>query len=1389
MMNHVGASLQISRPDGTPEGPHPIRPLATTSTLASHPWRLVVLALGLVVALPGIVSATPLTIQGWVKTTEGTGIAGARIELLPIRSDFEVERLLLARHAAPEPVATTTSEASGRFVLEAPAVGIWRVAVRAPGFVPMRYFALPLAESRALPPVTLSPAIPAPIQAVGAAAAPVVGAAVVVRSSTPSLWSEMASVGWRIDGRIGWTDENGSITVARARGEQLDVSVFAPGQSAARRSVRVERAIIKIDSDPDWQRLLEVRSPQGEPVPGVLVAIGKLAWPIGLTGSDGRLELAANEKAPQVVHLLTADGRHQVVRLRPPSNGEEDPAVFTLHPAPRFSGRIVSAADGRPVAGALVWPANRSGAFVLSDREGRFGWSEKTANEKVAPEWRVRAMAPGFLPLSLSVEPAAPNATAPTLKLEPAAAIRGQVVDAHGAPLAGVTLEALPTSEAQMRHALHPDWIDLKSLSDAAGRFELRQLDPKGTYQLAAAKEGFTTVRLAVDRLEPLRTRDLERIALQRGRLLYGAVKGLDEQPIADAEVKLLAPVGPSADAPPASRTNAAGRFEMLGYPAPSFDIVTHAKGFAPFTVRGVHLPRGMDPVDLGTLMLAPGETIHGVVRDPAGSPIAGAGVWIVEELALPALQRAPDRDPDAVADAAGRFAVEDLTADHPAHLICDHPGFLVASIRGVTAPTPEPITVVLKPGSTVSGRVVDVDGRPIPGSEVSLSPRDPPPDSVPPTPRGEWRRTVVSDDRGEFALEDVASGPAAIAAFAEGFQPAEIQNLEIAERATLEGLRLVLARGNVLEGWISTEDGEPLAEATVQIGPNRASSDTDGNYRVSGIPSGLHKVDVRREGYNRITREIEIEIGAQHVDFVLAGGRRVAGRAVDDADTPVAGVRIQLSLDDDLEAQEHSALTEADGSFAWPRVADGHYHLHAAKEGFVAVADDGVRVHGQPVEDLEIRLRQGAAIVGRVVGLEALELARLEIRAESDEHPPRHGEVDYASRFEVADLGPGDWLIKAWVAGGSRQAEARVSLEPGVAEVERDLEFGAGLRLTGHVLYGGEPLPGTSVRFLGLDVAADRSVETDFAGDFRLEDLETGRYRIELVNQPERLIYNEDLELLADRDLTIEIQASRIRGTVVSAADSQPLADALIAMQQLVGPSHTQEASLFTFSTDQQGFFSQDRLTAGWYRLTARKNGYEPVVQLLEVPTGFDLDPIQFALEPTDGLEVVVRLASGRTTQVATGVALDATGRPAWTETRVLDPAGYARFDTLPPGTWNLLVSAPGGATTRATVTIPGPPVEIILPDAGRLRVRIPALVESNEVAILALTGQDGRPFHHLSFAGELQQQWPLVAGKTTLEGLPAGIWALRAVTPDGQAWVGSATTTGGPDIEVNLE
>ncbi|MCP4655355.1 MAG: carboxypeptidase regulatory-like domain-containing protein, partial [bacterium] len=352
-----------------------------------------------------------------------------------------------------------------------------------------------------------------------------------------------------------------------------------------------------------------------------------------------------------------------------------------------------------------------------------------------------------------------------------------------------------------------------------------------------------------------------------------------------------------------------------------------------------------------------------------------------------------------------------------------------------------------------------------------------------------------------------------------------------------------VLARGAVVEGRVSTAEGEPVAGARVRVVESVGFSDAEGIYRLEGVPTGRQALVAGHLEFERRVTLIEVEPGLNVADVVLRGGWPVTGRVIEEDGTPVDGARVELLLDGAGEMRRYQTVSDADGALSFPRVVDGTFVVLAAKDGYGAVEiERGLRVDGGPVAELEVVLTSATALTGRLLGLELEELATAAVEAEQSERTRRTGTVDYDDGYEIRDLGPGVWLVKARVRDGSREAQARILIEPGVERVEKDLEFGRGITIRGSVSFRGVPLPETSVTFSGHDVAVRRTVMTDHEGAFRVSNLEPGRYRLGLANHREHLLYNEDVALDGDRELHVDIPTAWVSGRVISATTSQPL-------------------------------------------------------------------------------------------------------------------------------------------------------------------------------------------------------------------------------------------------------
>lgn len=1263
------------------------------------------LALALLLSLTATAAARALPVCGFAIAADGSALPpAARAELLPMERSYAWELAVLAGRDPSEPAATDGLE-SGRYCLEAPAAGLWKLVVRSPGFVPMARFPLAVTAPLDLPPVRLSRDEGVRVALGTGGEGPRGEAWVVAGSADRSFWTGRGGDGWRPDLRFARVGADGRARLPRAPGEALSLEALAGG-SAATAGVRVEapQRSVRLDLPrPEVRRTVVVVDERGEALAGVAVALADHGWPVGLTDEHGRFVLRFAAGATVGLLLEAEDGRRRITRLPavPEEAGAaaaEAPLRIELPPTPPVRGRVLDGEGRKGLLGALVWLAQDPGTHTVAGPEGAYalpgGGRDRLRVEAAAAEYLSRAVAVDGADLAAG--------RAQDLVLQPAGAVFGRVVDAEGSPLAAVTLEAVPQEADRSR----PPGAVSRARSGSDGRFRLPGLRPAVAYQVVASREGFV------------------------------------------------------------SRT-----------------------------LPGVMLPPGRRTADLGTVVLRPGARLEGRAVDGRGRPIEGAEVRIREAGGLPvpaAEERLRERPPDAVSGSDGRFVLPDLAPGRPLDLLSSRRGYLPEWTLGVEIPAPEPLTVVLADASRLSGSLVDQDGVPIPHAPVGMRWARPPAGTVGLEPLRPGSRSTETGARGEFSFEELTPGQVELFSRPDGFLPGESTAITLPAGGEVTGVRLVLARGAVVAGRVFGPDGGPVAGAELRVESATTLSAAEGAFRLEGVPPGQQVLYAYHPDYRRQVRELHVEPGDNAVDLYLEDGWSVSGRTVDEAGRAVAGARVELRPDRADAVTGYRTTSDADGGFRIVVFAEGTFRATATHDGYAPGEVGGLEVRASSLDGVEVTLSRGLSVVGRILGLQPEELAGVTIAARregaSEEDGEVGGGVDLSGRFAVEHLAPGDWRIQGELDGGRRHAAVTVTLDGATREVSRDLEFGSGLRLTGRLLYAGDPIAGAHVLLSGLTATGDRSVLSGHDGAFRIDDLAPGRYRLDVLDRSRALSYVQDLELFADRDLLLELESAPLVGTVTASDSGEPLDDAMVIVRRVLAASGD-TGPLIAVATDPTGAFVVAHLTPGDYLVSARKDGYAPAEQPLRVEAGVAPSPALLRLAPTGGVTLTVHLESGGVPRMATVSAFDGSGHLLVNDTRRVSDRGFVYFGQIPAGVWNLLVSAPGAAPAWVTAEVPGSNPEVVLPPAAPLVVRVPALMQADATGTLTVAGENGDPFFQVDPTGEIQSQWTLSAGLVTLSDVPAGIWSLRVDGAQGETWLGTVVTDGRTPSQVNLE
>ncbi|UCF66447.1 MAG: carboxypeptidase regulatory-like domain-containing protein, partial [Acidobacteriota bacterium] len=1019
--------------------------------------------------------------------------------------------------------------------------------------------------------------------------------------------------------------------------------------------------------------------------------------------------------------------------------------------------------------------------------------------------------APGYLTArpSRGTDPTSAAGRGPSVALEPAAVIEGLVVDGDGRPVADadVSISIKRPDTGEIRITIGEPSLAPSDRTGADGRFRLSPVDPDNNYELRVRAAGFAVEERLISGLAPYETRDGVRVVLETGTSVVGVVvTDAEELPVADADVTLT-PAVPGRmpristhEAGPKVRfeaiTDADGAFAVADLAPGRYDVEVSRRGFAKLLQRAADVPEGVAQVDLGTLRLAPGEVVEGFVANPQGEPLEGVMVSVSKPggmmISMPGMARG---EPDARTGPDGWFVVDRLQAGEQINLTVDRPGYVEQRLGGIKPPLDQPLHLELDLSSTLSGIVLDPEGEPLAGADVTLDRRV----------SGGFggnvmvmlrRDSETTDSQGRFVFEDLEPGKVTLAAVAPGYQKAERSEIEVPEGEDVEGIELPLDAGAFIVGQVRLSDGRPAAGARVRelregqerFGLDSVTADGDGFYRLDGITPGTVNIEAKHQDVLRTVREIEARAGANELDLVFEGGIDVSGIVVSTAGAPVAGAWVQLApAGRPWGGPETTA--DARGAFRIAGVRDGDYVVRASADGFAPLGDDvRVRVAGEPLTDLEVRLDEGGTISGSISGLDESEMSSVELSAaQIDGLDFRSPIVDRTGEFRIERASPGTWRLVARLGVSGRQASGQVELGGSGEQVTVSLEFGRGLVLSGQVLRNERPLADLTVFAQGTDVARSGWARTDEGGRFAIDDLESGTYRLELRDWETGLTHIETVEMSADVEVEVEIPTASVAGRVVDASDRQPLAGARVRLEPLgetTGVAILDQGA----TTDLDGRFRVGNVTDGSWRVSVGKKGFAARATTAVVQNGRSVENLELVLDPTEGLTLEVRMATGAIPEQVRLAVLDASGRALISGSHATGENGRVRLSSVPGGSWQLVVGAPGSANVNLDASVPGT-LPIVLPAPGTLVVSLPEYAGSNAVATVTLTDERGRAFRSLGWMGWLTDEWRMIDGQLEFRALPPGSWTVRAVGPDGAVWQEMAQLSEGASATVVLE
>lgn len=532
--------------------------------------------------------------------------------------------------------------------------------------------------------------------------------------------------------------------------------------------------------------------------------------------------------------------------------------------------------------------------------------------------------------------------------------------------------------------------------------------------------------------------------------------------------------------------------------------------------------------------------SLVGSLVDADGQPVAGAQVIVVPDgQTLLQLQREQQLDaypwpypvvgplmaadtwldelPAALTDASGRFSLMswwvaakpvepgDKASDswRPALLaIADG---LVPDSRAldctVTNPESDALDIdlgriVLQPAGSVSGRVVDEQGRPLEGVDVELiGPRlvRPSGDAVVAHRLSAQLSTARSDAEGRFVVPNVAPVSVIPKLRPVGRAQRILPAVSVVAGQRLELGEIVLPLGAAITGRVIDAESQPVPGAMVSVNTVIDYSAASIKHRIHAewgavmarhqLPPGLVTQHLAGHGWTLSDEQGRfalggLEVGGSYDLLASAPGHepvRLANIAVGSHDVqlplPPRGVLTLRFLDrstkapvevSELRAYRHVAYAAFDHEVPLPVEQGDEPDLFlvdqvCAADVLLAVTSPThgratVVVEGLAGEELsakrQVPLALGSSLVGRVVDHLGVPLAGAQVRAERSHYKPgadylpvAEQQPDHDGRFRLIGLQSGGWRLRVMV-DGYVAASQDIVLAPGITQDLGDVQL-----------------------------------------------------------------------------------------------------------------------------------------------------------------------------------------------------------------------------------------------------------------------------------------------------------------------------------------------------------
>jgi RNA polymerase sigma factor (sigma-70 family) len=286
---------------------------------------------------------------------------------------------------------------------------------------------------------------------------------------------------------------------------------------------------------------------------------------------------------------------------------------------------------------------------------------------------------------------------------------------------------------------------------------------------------------------------------------------------------------------------------------------------------------------------------------------------------------------------------------------------------RGETIPGE--YTLRLARAVSIGGRVVDPDGNPAAGAQVSFgNEADPATQTRPQSDDFGWPFWIpaTTDAQGRWQIDRIGKqalrsviGGARHPDYVGSASIAASRDPKVTEQLLAGTFVFTLGSAVTVRGVVVDSQGQPVPDAEVLVGhrgesgSREATNRADGTFVIVGCAPGQNVVTAQAKGYAPTTLQIDLTNNCPAIQITLRRGKFLKLKVVDANGKPVPNARVWLdtfywgrSTNPSVQI-EFNRQTDANGRLEWDEAPEQNLAFQVTAAGYMRSGEVGIRPDG----------------------------------------------------------------------------------------------------------------------------------------------------------------------------------------------------------------------------------------------------------------------------------------------------------------------------------------------------------------------------------------------------------------------------------------------------------